>query len=249
MTRNTILFQKDGSQASIHFGECKLLEHVQVTDAIDRFLCEEGMSNILTDEHSAQTSTLGLSIICLIFWCGVPCQNSQLWMCCYMQYIVSSENVMVSQNHECLWHLLQMIRVTFKSLTQSYVKLPFVYFADVLPERLSKSSSLLVIGLSCLWDWKVNWNYDLRNLFHGLIHMSDPLECRHDGSFLCKVWLCSVVYKSYCALCCGALCLYSFILLFWTRSEMSDFTKCESNTELLIKTACIRILRSSVKKL
>jgi hypothetical protein len=61
------LFQKDGSQASIHFVECKLLEHVQVTDAIDRFLSEQGMSNILIDEHPAQTSTLGLSIFMLDF--------------------------------------------------------------------------------------------------------------------------------------------------------------------------------------
>jgi hypothetical protein len=47
------LFQKDGSQASIHFGKCKLLEHTQVTDAIDRFLSEGGMSNILIDERPA----------------------------------------------------------------------------------------------------------------------------------------------------------------------------------------------------
>jgi len=65
MTWSTILFQKDGPQASLRFGECKLLEHVQVTDAIDRFLCAEGMSNILTNEHSTQTSILGLF---LIFW-------------------------------------------------------------------------------------------------------------------------------------------------------------------------------------
>jgi len=57
MTWSTILFQKDGPQAPIRFGECKLLEHVQVTDAIDRFPCVEGMSNIFTNEHSAQAST------------------------------------------------------------------------------------------------------------------------------------------------------------------------------------------------
>lgn len=63
MTSRTILFQKDGPQASIRFGECKLLEHVQVTDAIDRFLSEEGMSNIFTNEHSVQTSTLGMFLL------------------------------------------------------------------------------------------------------------------------------------------------------------------------------------------
>ena len=63
MTWSAVLFQKGSFQASIHFGGCKLLEHVQVTNAIDRVLCEEGMSNSLTDEYSAQMSTLGLSII------------------------------------------------------------------------------------------------------------------------------------------------------------------------------------------
>jgi hypothetical protein len=83
-----------------------LLEHVQVTDAIDRFLCEEGMSNIFTNEHSAQASTLGLAILYVwLFGVGLCCQNSQLWMYStpYVLNIVLSWNVTVSRNHESLW--------------------------------------------------------------------------------------------------------------------------------------------------
>jgi hypothetical protein len=101
-----------------------LLEHVQVTDAIDRFLCEEGISNIFTEEHSAQTSTLVLSILyAWLYGVGFPVKirsyECALPRMCWYHFIIEHDGFPES------WMLMAVAAIGTREteVTQNYVKL------------------------------------------------------------------------------------------------------------------------------